>query len=176
MTPADLYRGCVSSAWRIEALQHYAGTGDEERQRAFHAGEPLPPPGPGKQDDLALIARLAAAGRTIGRIHVIDRPLSGYVRYELAAYAENATAGEQVRIADRSAHRELAEVNDDFAIFDAEASGAAVILFDYDAAGVVQGYRAADEAQTVDRCRRLLRLALDCSVPLAEFTETVAAR
>ena len=38
-----------------------------------------------------------------------DRPLSAYVRYELAVYAENVAAGEEVRIADRSAHPELGE-------------------------------------------------------------------
>ena len=176
MTPVDLYRDCVLSAWRIEALQHYAGTGDEVRQRAFRAGEPLPPPGPGKQADLALIARLTKAGRTIGRIHVIDQPLSDYVRYELAVYAENAAAGEEVRIADRSSHPELAEVNEDFTIFDAETFEAAVILFDYDSGGLVRGYRVADDAETVERCRGLLGLVHGCSVTLAEFVAAAAAR
>jgi hypothetical protein len=85
MTPADLYRTCSASAWRIEVLQHYTGTADEERQRAFHAGEPLPPPGAGKLASLALISRLRHAGREVGRVHVVSRPLSAYVRYELAA-------------------------------------------------------------------------------------------
>lgn len=40
MTPADLYRTCGAPAWRLEILQHYTGTADEERQRAFHAGGP----------------------------------------------------------------------------------------------------------------------------------------
>ena len=177
MTPADLYRDCSLSAWRIEALQHYAGTGDEERQRAFREGRPLPPPGPGKLEDLKLIARLHREGRTIGRVHVVDRPLSEYLRYELAAYAENAAAGEEVRIADRSAHPELAEIASDFAIFDAEAdSEAAVILFNYDSDGVVRGYEISYDPETVERCRDLLDLAYAFSVPLSEFTAAAAAR
>jgi hypothetical protein len=177
MTPADLYRDCALSAWRIEALQHYTVPGDEERQRAFHAGEPLPPPGPGKQEDLALITRLTGAGRTVGRIHVIDRPLSDYVRYELAVYAENVAAGEEVRIADRSLHPELGEIYIDFAIFDAEAgSDTAVVLFDYDGAGLVRGYRIIDRTETIEYCRGLLGLAFAHSVPLAEFMAATAAR
>ena len=144
MTPADLYRTCRVSACRLETLQHYDVPGDEERQRAFQAGEPLPPPGQGKQDDLALIAELRRSGRQVGRVHVLDRPLSRYVRYELAVYAENVSAGEDVRIADRSLHPELGALAEDFAIFDAETMHAAVILFDYDSGGLVLGYRIAD--------------------------------
>ena len=110
MTPADLYRTCRVSARRLETLQHYDVTGDEERQRAFLAGQPLPPPRQGKLDDLALIADLRQAGRYVGRVHVVDRPLSPYVRYELAVYAENVAAGEDVRIADRSLHPELEDL------------------------------------------------------------------
>ena len=53
MTPADLYRTCRFSARRLEVRQHYDVSGDEERQRAFRTGAPLPPPRPAKLDDLA---------------------------------------------------------------------------------------------------------------------------
>jgi len=177
MTPADLYRSCRLSAWRLETLQNYApsGAGDEERQRAFHAGEPLPPPGQGKQADLELIAALRESGRQIGRVHVVDQPVTPYVLYELAVYAENASAGEDVRIADRSAHPELEALAQDFAIFDAEAGDATVILFDYDDRGRVRGYEIADDPETVSRCREQYRLALTRSVPLAELTAATPA-
>lgn len=165
-TPADLYRTCSVSACRLETLQHYAGTGDEDRQRAFHEGQPLPPPRQGKIDDLALIASLRKAGRDIGRVHVVDRPVSDYVRYELAVYAENVAAGENVRIADRSLHPELEAITQDFAIFD----GKTVALFDYDDGGQVRGYRISDDVETVRRCQKQYGLALQHSVPLAEFT------
>lgn len=177
MTPADLYRDCAISAWRVETLQHYTVPGDEERQRAFHAGKPLPPPGQVKRDDLALIGRLRGAGRTVGRVHVIDRPLSPYVRYELAVYAENVSVGEEVRIADRSAYPELGEVTEDFTIFDAEAdSDATAILFDYDDTGLVHGYQIVTEPEMVNRYRELLDLAYAYSVPLDEFMAAAATR
>ena len=176
MTPADLYRDCALSAWRIEALQHYTVPGDEERQRAFHAGEGLPAPGQGKQDDLALIARLRESGRTIGRIHVVERPLSDYVRYELAVYAENIAAGEEVRIADRSLYPELGEVAEDFVIFDAEApSDAVVVAFDYDGTGLVRSYRVVTDLQAVGRYQEMADLAYAYSVPLADFMAARAA-
>lgn len=177
MTPADLYRTCSLSAWRLEVLQHYTVPGDEERQRAFHAGEPLPPPGAGKRDSLELISWLRRDGRNIGRIHVVDRPLSPYVRYELAVYAENAAAGEEIRIADRTEYPELGEIAADFAIFDAETSDdATVVLFGYDENGLVHGYQVAADAETLERCRDWLDLAYAYSVPLAEFTAAAAAR
>jgi hypothetical protein len=170
-TPADLYRTCRVSARRLETLQQYDVSGDEERQRAFLAGKPLPPPRESKADDLALIADLRRRGRYIGRVHVIDRPLSDYVHYELAVYAENVAAGEDVRIADRSAYPDLEGLAQDFAIFDSET----VVLFDYER-GRVRGYRVADDRGTVKRCVAEYDLAAARSVPLAEFMATTAAR
>jgi hypothetical protein len=176
MTPKDLYRACSLSAWRVEALQHYTVPGDEDRQRAFRAGEPLPPPRAELLDDFRLIAELRETGRTVGRVHVVDRPLSDYVRYELAVYAENVAAGEEVRIADRSLYPELGEVTEDFVVFDAEAgSDAAVILFDYDDAGLIRGYRIITGRQEVDLYRGTLDLAYAYSVPLSDFMVATAA-
>lgn len=174
MTPADLYRTCRASAWRVEALQHYEVPGDEDRQRAFHAGKPLPPPRPELQDDMRLVTSLRRAGRHIGRVHVVDRPLSPYVRYELAVYTENVAAGEDVRIADRSLHPELGAVSGDFAVFDAGTPGAAVVLFDYTPSGLVVGYRIHTDPETIEKCRERLELALSLSVPLGEFTAAIA--
>ena len=171
-TPADLYRTCRVSARRLETLQYYDVSGDEERQRAFLAGEPLPPPRQGKADDLALIADLRKRGRHVGRVHVVDRPLSDYVRYELAVYAENVAAGEDVLIADRSAHPVLEGLAQDFAIFDSET----VVLFDYDDGAASAATRSQRTAETVKRCVAEYDLAATHSVPLAEFMAATAAR
>jgi hypothetical protein len=165
MTPADLYRTCRFSARRLETLQRYTGTGDEDRQRAFRAGLPLPQPSPGKVADLKLITGLRQAGRYVGRVHVVDRPLSDYVRYELAAYGENVAAGEDVLIADRSLHPGLEGLAQDFAIFDSET----VVLFDYDADGHVRGYEIAEDEATVTRCIGQYVLAAGRAVIRADF-------
>jgi hypothetical protein len=173
--PVDLYRTASASAWRLETLQHYDVPGDDNRQRAFHAGEPLPPPREELLDDMRLIADLRRRGVHVGRVHVVDRPLSDYVRYELTVYAENVAAGEDVRIADRSAHPELATLTQDFAIFDREREHPGVILFDHDGNGRVTGYRVAFDRRTVSACREQTELALSLSVPLAEFTAAITA-
>ena len=174
MTPKDLYRTCCVSAWRLETLQHYTVPDDAERQRAFHAGEPLPSPQDWLLDDLRLVTELQGAGRHVGRVHVVDRPLAPYIRYELAVYAENVAAGEDVRIADRSVHPELNGLRDDFVIFDAETSHSAVVLFDYDGTGLVRGYQITTDPENMQRCQDQLALALRWSVPAGEFTATAA--
>jgi len=53
----------------VEALQHYTMPGDDERQRAFQAGAPLPSPVQGKQDVQAChAARLATDMPPIRRL------------------------------------------------------------------------------------------------------------
>lgn len=168
MTPADLYRGCSVSAYRLETLQHYDVTGDE-RYRTFAAGHPLPPPDPGKVEDLRLITQLTSAGRKVGRVHLIDQPLTDYLRYELAVYEENAAAGEDIRIADRAAWPDLLELRRDFAVFDAETKHGTAIVFDYSPSGRVLGYRVNDYRDVVRHFRELYDLALSYSVPLTEF-------
>lgn len=172
MTPGDLYRTCKVSAHRLETLQHYDVPGDEARQSAFHGGRPLPPPGEGKAADLELIRQLRAAGRSIGRVHVVVEPLLPYIRYELAVYAENIAAGEDVHIADVSEHPELADLSTDFAIFDAETEAPHLILFDYSVEGRVLGYQHIQKPEEVDRHWRLYQFAAERSVDLSTFIGT----
>lgn len=169
MTPGDLYRTCARSAYRLEVLQNYVVATDQERQAAFLNGEPLPPPRLGKQDDLRLISELRRNGRDVGRVHVVTWPLSDYIRYELAVYAENVDAGEYVRIADATAHHELSALVRDFAIFDVETDSPDVILFNYTSQGHVLGYEHTQDPAIIEQTWRHYRLALERSVPLTEF-------
>ena len=102
-------------------------------------------------------------------MHIIDRPLSDYVRYELAVYAENVDAGEGVRLADRSSHPELAGLMTDFAIFDPSTDSANLILFDYDADGRLLGYEHTQDPDQIRRYWQQYKLALVYSVPLSMF-------
>jgi hypothetical protein len=169
MTPGDLYRTCRFSAHRLETLQNYLVADDIERQRAFLDGQPLPPPRQSKIDDMRLVRKLRKAGRTVGRVHVVDRPLSDYVRYELAVYAENLEAGEDVRIADRSRHEALRDLDKDFAIFDGGTEHASAVFFDYSAEGVLLRYRYTTENQAVADCWNRYQETLRLSEPLESF-------
>jgi hypothetical protein len=175
MTPVERYLTCRRSAHRLETLQHYDVPDDEERQRAFHAGDSLPSPRPAKIQDLKVIASLCAAGRDIERTHIVDRPLSDYICYELAAYAENATAGEGVWISERDGDPGLAELTQDFVIFDAGTPDAAVVFFDYDVDGRVHRYWESTNPEVTASCWQQYQLARSVAVPLEEFTVTTHA-
>ena len=101
----------------------------------------------------------------MGRVHVVDRPLTDYVRYELAVYAENVAAGEDVLIADSSVYPELAGLTQDFALFDSETA----VLFDYDEDGLVRGYRISDDVRIVRGCTEQYVAVAERAVPFADF-------
>jgi Family of unknown function (DUF6879) len=172
MTPLDLYQNCRVSAYRLEVQQYYHVPEDIERQAAFREGRPLPPPRPHAVESLRLIRQLTQAGRRIGRVHVVDRPLSEYVRYELSLYPSNVEAGEEVWIADRSAHPDLDQLRTDFAIIDGETGQPDVITFQYDDAGRLLGYEHVADRDLARRCWQDFVLVRECAVPLAEFVAT----
>ncbi|WP_187369578.1 DUF6879 family protein [Fodinicola acaciae] len=58
------------------------------------------------------------SGKWIGRVHVIRRPLTDYLRFELAAYRYNVAAGEDVRILDVTDRPNPGLPDQDFWMFD----------------------------------------------------------
>lgn len=94
----ELFRTFERSAWRLETLQQYGASGEDERLLRFQRGEPYQQTG-AKEAWLSIIREALAAGRSIGRIHVVEEPLSDYMRYELSwGYSPNVAAGEDIRI------------------------------------------------------------------------------
>jgi len=171
MTPdelLELHRSFTASVVRLETLQHYAVPGDDERQRAYREGRPLPPR-EGKSATVRLIQDAVRAGKAFERIHVVDVPLSDYVRYELdAAYPENVAAGEQVWIVDRAAHPGLENARWDFVLVDAGTPHPAVAWYDYTADGQLTGYRRGSP-DDVDGCTATIALARAHALSLADF-------
>jgi hypothetical protein len=171
MTPAELlerYSAFTESVVRLETRQHYAVPGDEERQRAYREGRPLPQR-PGKAATLRLISEAVAAGKVFERVHIVDRPLSDYVRYELAAaYPENVAVGERVWIVDRSAYPGLAAVDRDFVVFDAGTGHASVVWYDYTTGGGLVGYTRGTQ-DDIEICVKTLDVARAHALPLGEF-------
>ncbi len=159
----ELFEGATHSVFRLETLPVYEVGEDIERQRAFAAEGCLPPPSP---DRMAFIRRMRERTERVAwsRVHVVDQPLTAYLRYELAAYAENEQGGEQVWIAERAAHPGLADLTEDFVLVDDEAG----VWFRYDELGRLLGYeRVAPE--DLGRCRQQRDLALAHAVRLGEY-------
>jgi hypothetical protein len=153
---------------RLETLQHYDVPGDEDRQRAFAEGRPLPVR-PGKQATLDGIQRATTAGRRYTRVHVIDLPPSPYVRYEMAAYAENAAAGERVLLVNRAADPGLDRLRTDFNLFDGRSARPIAVFYRYTSTGRLVGWELSDDPSVIAECRMQVDLAIRLAIPLGEF-------
>lgn len=92
-----------SSAFRLETLPQYLVPGEAEEFRAFLNGEK--PPLSELEDNqwTRRVRAHTAAGKVMQRVHVVQQPLSDYLRFEFeAAYVFNVRAGEDIRILDVS--------------------------------------------------------------------------
>jgi hypothetical protein len=157
------------SAFRLETLPCYDFTGEEERLAAFRAGRPLPERSVRTSPWLRHIAETTAAGKRWSRIHVVDHPLSEYMRFELVAYGESERAGEKIRIANRAADPALERLHRDWWGFDLETDRPFAALMQYDPAGRYLGAMVTDDPAAIGTCRAERDLALRHSVPLAEY-------
>lgn len=137
---------------------------------AFLRGDPLPP-SPGLENSLRIIREVTGLGRRLWRVHIVDVPLTGYLRYELATYQENTAAGEQVYLADRAWHDDLATLSEDFVLFDDQT----VVWYRYDDAGRLLGHERDGSPASLARCREARDLAVRWAVPLDEFLRSSSA-
>lgn len=166
MTTADfsrVFREFRRSAFRLETLQRYTVPGEAERLRAFQQTGRVDRD-PETDPWLRQVREDTAAGKRYYRVHIVAQPLSDYLRFELASYAHNVTAGEEINIADRVAHPDLEQLHEDFWLFD----DSTVVAMAYDVEGCwLDAYYAP--AAALDDYRRRRDLALAHAVPLAEY-------
>jgi hypothetical protein len=158
-----LFTDIHSSWFRLETLQHYDVEYEREDLAAFLRGEPIDTnPGPWQ----ATLRDHVSAGRQLARVHVLEEPLSDYVRYELAAYVPNVDAGEDVRvIAVRNGEWPEDVPRHDFWLFDDER----LWLMDYDPQGRFQATRRIDDPDALEQHRGWRDAALAQSIPLADY-------
>lgn len=156
------------SAFRYEGLSHYVAANEAEPYRRFLTGQPQDPAWREPWKELVREARLA--GKTMARVHAVSEPLSPYLRFELTcAYPANVKAGEQVRILRRRDWLDPHLPPWDFWLFDDRQ--AAVLT--YDSAGNWTGVRLTDDQQEVRLWCRARDLAMEHSVPLADFIRSL---
>lgn len=104
-------------AFRLETLPVYR-VGDEPEARVLNF---LDTGDPGVSDDSPWqteVRHYRKTGRWIGRVHVITRPLTDYLRFEFACYQYNVRAGEEVHILDLTDKPSPGLPNQDFWMFD----------------------------------------------------------
>ncbi|MFI5985740.1 DUF6879 family protein [Streptomyces sp. NPDC051555] len=156
-------------AWRLETLPQYRMPQEEAKFRAFRAGARIDPHTVSNQYT-DRIRRQAAEGRPQGRVHVLTRPLSDYLRFEFSQYyAPHALAGEQIRILDVTDRANPLEGVQDFWMFDRSE----VVLMNYhlDGRQISREIHEGDPAPFIEH----QRTAIAESVPFEEYVKGIDA-
>jgi hypothetical protein len=113
----ELFDGFEREAFRLETLDDYSKSGNVGAYKTFLAGGIQP-------DDYndAWVAELhshTSQGKRIYRVHVLARPLTPYLRFELGwGYHKNAAGGEEFYILDITEQANPLAGAPDFWLFD----------------------------------------------------------
>lgn len=152
-------------AWRLETLPQYLMPQEEEEFAAFVSGVRIDPHTVSNEYTERL-RRQVVEGRSQGRVHIVTRPLSPYLRFEFAQYyAPHALAGEEIRILDVTDRANPLQGVQDFWIFDR----AEVVLMNYHPDGR-QINREVHEGDA-ERFAEYQRIAVAASVPFEEYVK-----
>lgn len=164
-----LFQDLRSSWFRLETLQAYDVEYEAEEFQAFlRTGRADQEP----QDWQRMIAAHTRAGRHLQRVHVVQEPLTDYLRYEFTAYEHNARAGEEIRIIPVQNHQWPAGLPEqhDFWLFDDRDAWD----MQYDPTGRFLGAKQSDRAEEIEQRRRWRDTALAQSMPLADYIRRAA--
>jgi hypothetical protein len=169
---ADIDRGFAEgtlfghSAWRLELLDWYTSPATEKRLARFLAGEQVT--AAERAPWLSMLQRDKAAGKTIGRVHVIGE-LTDYLKYELACYQTSAQAGEDIRILPASLAPGLGLPDFDFWLFDAGLPGARAAINVYGERGAWMHAEIVTDPGFVAECCRWRESAISGAIPLDAY-------
>lgn len=149
------------TAFRLEVRDSYDVDAERGNLDRYLAGEPAPGDSSPWLDELR---GDSAAGKQWQWVHVVDGPLSDYLRMALEwGYAANVRAGAEVRILDLGRRaRPAGLLDEDFWLLDDEA----VLLMHYDERGRFLG---ATEADDRDPYRRARDAAWQAAEPLGHY-------
>ncbi|WP_406398575.1 DUF6879 family protein [Streptomyces uncialis] len=163
-TLGDCFKEFDREAFRLETLDDYSKSGGSDAYRAFLAGEPQPE----EYKTAAWVKTVGDAvrsGKRIYRVHVLARPLTDYLRFELSwGYRRNMAAGEEFFILDTTHQENPIPQAPDFWLFDERTVGA----MKYDGDGRYLGTDFHGEEQ-LSRFLAYRDTAMDRAVPFSEW-------
>jgi hypothetical protein len=113
---------------------------------------------------LTRLRHFQQTGRWVGRVHVLSRPLTNYLRYEFAVYGFTVEVGEDVRILDVTDVSNPGLPKQDFWLFDESA----VVIMDYDDKDNQLGRELLEHVDPAPYVA-WKRLALDLAVPFISY-------
>ena len=148
-------------AFRLETLSSYGVGSEQAEYETFLATGKIDIP----DDDpwLLRVRHFRHTGRWIGRVHVISRPLTDYLRYELAVYRGTVEAGEGGRILDLADQPGPGLPALDFWLFD----DISVVRMDYGPDGTQLGRELLEDIDPAPYVA-WKRLALEYAEPFTE--------
>jgi hypothetical protein len=166
---SEFFNRFERTAWRLETRPFYAP--DAEEFRRAQAGQPpTAAQRAQRQQWVEAITAATTAGRQVGRVLVVSFPLSPYWRWRTETPSSHIAAGENIRLVDRQGHPALADLTEDFWLFD----NARVLALDFDPAGAFLGAHNVTDPRLTDRYHQQLALARSWSVPLVPGTVPAA--
>ncbi|MGW1835721.1 DUF6879 family protein [Streptomyces sp. NPDC002067] len=159
----NLFDTFEREAFRLETLDDYGQSGGVDAYQDFLSGKPRP-----EDYDSApwvqKVRKATQAGKRMYRVHILSRPLTKYLQYELSwGYRRNVTAGEEFFILDTTEQENPLPDVPDFWMFDEQS----VARMSYDGAGKFLGADQPDGDPA--RWTEYRDVALRHAVPFAEW-------
>ncbi|MGH9564984.1 MAG: DUF6879 family protein [Candidatus Angelobacter sp.] len=155
------------TAYRLEALQQYGVSYEKNEFGRFLSGESRGEfPGISEWID-GMVAKAAADGKRMHRVHVVEEPLSDYVRFECAwAYEHTVPAGEDVRIIPFSKGQWPAELpHYDYWLFDSSQ----LVAMYYEEDGAFLSAEIVDDPSKIVQANYWRDLAVGSSISYRDF-------
>lgn len=151
-------------AFRLETLPFYAMPEEDEEYKEFLETGRLDV----SDDDswLVRVRKFRETGRTIGRVHVIRKPLTDYLRFQFTFYLHSVRAGEDVRILDLTDRENPGLPDQDFWMFDSVR----IVEMRYRPDGTQIGRELLDNPD-LDQYVHWRRLAISLSVPFTDYVQ-----
>jgi hypothetical protein len=156
------------TAYRLETLQRYAVSYEQSDYSRFLAGEPCPDVPAISEWVEGTVVKAVAAGKHMNRVHVVEEPVSDYVRFECAwEYERTVAAGEDVRIIPvRQGKWPAGLPCSDYWLFDS----AQLVVMHYANDGAFIAAEMVDDPAKVVRANFLRDLAVHQSIPYKDFS------
>jgi hypothetical protein len=154
--------------FRLETLQSYGNSGEDPAVAAFEAGEPHLITA-AKREWITLVRERTAAGCAMRRVHVVEEPITDYLRFELTwGYQPNVEAGERIGIVAVSPGKpwptELPK-RTDFWLFDLTI----LYVMSYDPSNAWLATERVTEPSAIEQARRWRAAALRLAQPWQDY-------
>lgn len=154
------------TAYRLETLQHYDVSYEEDTYRRFLAGLPR-----GDTPSIRPWAQRVTNGRAEGkrfqRVHIVEEPLTDYIRFECAwSYRDSTVAGEDIRILKTARAEWPGDLpRQDYWLFDS----AVLVIMKYCDEGAFVAAQIVNEPAEIVKANQWRDEAVSLSVPFAVF-------